>query len=131
MEYNDFEELGMLWGENYITLADIADGIVRGVEEQTEQYQPPALTGDHKWDDWHIGRVIYFINNPDRITPISVDNYCLDNMFSNAPIIEDGHHRLMAVLYLKRPTIEAAYSGRIDILEYLTGASNEKPDEWI
>jgi len=127
MEYNDFVESGMNWDDSYITLADIADGIQQNIQEQYEQYLSPVQTGDCKCRGWHIGRVIFFINRPERITPIDIDNLCLNNDILSIPIIEDGHHRLMAHLYLGNTEIEIRYGGRLDLLKYLTGDSDIKP----
>jgi len=43
------------------------------------------------------------------------------------PILNDGHHRLVAYRLTKRRTIPAYYSGRVDLLEYLKGDRARKP----
>jgi len=116
LEFCTFREEGFDWYDGVITLYDIADGIARQVEEQKEVFHP----FDDRPREWHIGRIIYFINDPSRITPIFIDNYCHRSHYGSriypTPIIDDGHHRFAAILYLGLPKFKACYSGRIDVL---------------
>lgn len=65
-----------------ITLDDISCGIHEALPEQPDEYgnstDRPAF---EKSDYWHIGRIIYFVNRPDEIRDIEIDNYC-DNSSS-------------------------------------------------
>jgi len=127
---------GMCWNENYITLDDIRSGIANRIEEQTEQYKPHYYKHEtFKSDEWHIGRVIYFVNNPDMITPIDITADIYSNRYKciqkTNVSIDDGHHRLIAHLILGNKIIKAYYSGRCDLLDYLTGQTDKKPIEWV
>lgn len=73
---------------------------------------------------WHLGRVRYFVEELERgagLTPIVVDNLCSNGRIYPEPIVIDGHHRLIASKLTGAPIILAEYSGRIDLLRYLTG----------
>lgn len=80
--------------------------------------------------EWHIGRVKYLLqklkeNKP--LPPIRVDNYVTADLHFGAPVILDGFHRLLAYKLAKRDFIPAEYSGRVDILNYLTGKTHVNP----
>jgi len=75
----------------------------------------------------HIGRVIYFINHPNQINPIVIDNFCGAGMPSCEAIIADGVHRLSAAVYLGWDKIDIEYSGLEDTLDYLTGKIDQIP----
>ena len=88
---------------------------------------------EEKSTEYHIGRIIYFINHPEEIKDIIIDNLCMDYYIFPSPIIVDGNHRFVASLYLnekgKMNKIHCRYGGRVDLLDYLTGDSNECPEE--
>ena len=97
------------WYPNYIELKDVCN-MINDVEEVNKQYQDWS----EKSKEWHIGRIKYFVNNPNKITPITVDDGC------NGDIkILDGCHRYLAKLYLEHKTIECFYSGLVSNLEWL------------
>lgn len=77
---------------------------------------------------YHVSRVKWFMENPERITPISVDNRCSGGMIYPIPIIEDGWHRYIAAHLLGLSTIEVFYSGRLDLLAYLKGETDVSPE---
>ena len=51
------------------------------------------LVLEHRSRDWHIGRIIYFINHPEEIRDIEIDNECIDNYILPQAVIVDGWHR--------------------------------------
>jgi len=63
LEFSTFIEEGFYWADGVVTLSDIANGIEQGIKEQPERFRP--YTNESK--DWHIGRIIYFINDPSAI----------------------------------------------------------------
>lgn len=85
-------------------------------------------------DEWnkrdHIERILYFIDNPKKIDPIYIDNKCVDSQILPIPFIEDGQHRFIASLYRKEKYIPVIYNGLVNLLNYLTGESDEKPEWW-
>jgi len=123
LEFCDFAEKGFCWEGYNVSMSDIANGVATGIKERSKRWQPYTYKGKK----WHIGRVIYFINDPSRITPISMDNDCHGSRIYPIPIIDDGHHRFAAILYLGLPKFEAYYSGRTDVLRYLQGKRKTKP----
>lgn len=114
-----------------ISMDDISDAIHKGVAEMPEPYgdtwkHPVSKQRSRKW---HIGRIIYFINHPEEIRDIEIDNVCdLFGSILPQPVIVDGWHRYAAArwLYEKQQLskICCLYGGRIDILEYLQGKTD-------
>jgi len=78
----------------------------------------------------HIERILYFIDYPEKIDSIHIDNKCVGSEIIPIPFIEDGQHRFLASAYRKEKYIPTIYNGRIDLLDYLKGDSNEKPQWW-
>lgn len=80
---------------------------------------------------WHYGRVRFFYDElraGKKLKPVMVDNACYHGRhISTDPILVDGHHRLAAHWFAKSKTIPAYYSGRVDLLEYLTGQRRVRP----
>lgn len=89
----------------------------------------PDMCGLPGWR-WHAGRVRHLYERilggwePD---PIEIDNVCSGGAVYPIPIVEDGHHRLIAAGLAARPSIQATYGGRVDLLNYLTGKTNRCP----
>lgn len=108
-----------------INLDDISIAIHEALTENSEPYgdtwEHPVL--ERRSRDWHIGRIIYFINHPDEIRDI--DNECDGKYILPKPIIVDGWHRYAAARWLydqgKLTKIHCRYGGRVDVLEYLQG----------
>lgn len=78
--------------------------------------------------EWHIGRIIYFINHVNEIRDIEIDNECSGGVILPQPIIIDGWHRYAAARWLydqgKLTEIHCKYGGRVDVLEYLQGKTD-------
>ena len=74
-EYWEWDDCGK------IDLDDISIGIHECITEISEPYgdtwNHPVL--ERRSRDWHIGRIIYFINHPEEIKDIEIDNECIDN----------------------------------------------------
>ena len=75
----------------------------------------------------HIARIRFFVENPERMDPISLDNEVYNGWFGR-PIVVDGHHRLIAAAILRRRRILASYSGLLSTLDYLTGKTRKAPE---
>lgn len=124
------------WNEGEVVkLNDIADAIHEG---QSEEADPFGDTWKHmcmesKSTEWHIGRVLYFINHPDEIRDIEIDNLYSGDYIFPVPTIIDGNHRFMAAMWLhdqgEMEKVHCRYGGRMDVLDYLTGNIDECPDE--
>lgn len=133
-----FPDGSMEWntGEK-VSLQDI-DVAIRN--HQLEEPEPFGDTWEHlcmesKSTKWHIGRILYFINHLEEIKDIELDNYCNNGLIYPKPIIVDGNHRFMAALWLRKQgtidKVHCRYGGREDILDYLTGKSDEYLQEVI
>ena len=117
-------------GTEKIYLDDISAAIQKTLPEVSSPYgdtwKYPVTK--RKTREWHIGRIIYFINHPDEIKDVEIDNECNGGYILPRPIIVDGWHRYAAARWLysqgKLFKIHCKYGGRIDILEYLQGKTN-------
>lgn len=133
-----FPDDGMEWnsGEK-VNLQDVDIAINNFQQEETEPFGDTweHLCMENKSTKWHIGRILYFINHPEEIKDIELDNYCDNGLIYPEPIIVDGNHRFLAALWLRKKGImdkvNCRYGGREDILDYLTGKSNEYIQEII
>ena len=113
-----------------ISLDDISIAIHDAISEISEPYgdswEHPVL--EQKSREWHIGRIIYFINHPTEIRDIEIDNDCFDGHILPQPIIVDGWHRFVAARWLydqcKLSKIHCRYGGRMDVLDYLQGKTD-------
>lgn len=121
------------WGWNdreNIKMSDI-DKAIDNYEEETEYYDGSI----QRTKEWHIGRILYFIKNPDEIKDIKIDNICGGDFSPTVPIIMDGHHRFIAAVYRcfcgEEDEIQCDYHGRKDIFDYLVGNTKHKPDVWM
>lgn len=78
---------------------------------------------------YDLGRVRHFVDRllaGEELDPIEVDNEFNWNGHPE-PVVNDGHHRLVAYRMAKRCTIPALYSGRVDLLDYLKGTRARRP----
>lgn len=81
-------------------------------------------------DAYNFGRLRYFVDRllaGEELDPIIVDNRCGFGCIYPEPIVIDGHHRLWSYLIARRQRIPVAYSGRVDVLDYLTGKRARMP----
>ena len=126
---NKYKKGTCYWPNVVINIEDIKTAIKNGIQEVNEHYDSyDSLNVNLKTKEWHLGRIVYFINNLHKIDPIQIDNKCCGSCISGTPIIEDGNHRFMALLYLKVKRIKIDYCGRCDVLEYLKGMTDEIPE---
>lgn len=117
------------WNEGeVISLYDISEKYYDEVDHEVSEFfgdTKKYIVFEPKSKEWHIGRIIYFINHPDEIKNIEIDNACINGDILPLPIIIDGHHRFAAAQWLqhkgKMCRIHCLYGGRIDVLEYLQG----------
>jgi uncharacterized protein (DUF1015 family) len=133
-------DYGIEWNQKSpVNLTRIKDAVDNGMNEINEGFgdgwSHPIKEG--KDDNYHLSRIIYFINRPDEINGIEVDNRILTNRYScsvsvmpNAKVT-DGHHRLLAAAYLGLETVKIKYGGRSDVLNYLTGETKTEPKDII
>lgn len=131
-----YEDIEWNWGqEESINLAVIEKSVKKGVEEISEPYGDDwkyPVQGN-KSVEWHIGRIIYFINHPDEIRNVNIDNEYSGDYIFPIPVIIDGNHRVLAAIYLnsvgKLEKMHCNYGGRLDLLDYLKGVSDTCPSE--
>lgn len=120
------------WDEiDKIDLDDISIAIHEGVSEVPDPYgdtwNHPVI--EKRSRDWHIGRILYFIKHPNDIRDIEIDNECHNGYILPQPVIVDGWHRYAAARWLfdqgELTEIHCRYGGRMDILEYLQGKTEQ------
>jgi len=122
-EYYDFD---FCWNSIYVSLKDIKKYMKRKNKNYNLDYCDKYMEEWNKID--HIERIVFFVDHPQEITPIFLDNKCEGMNILPIPIIEDGHHRFMASMYRNDDVIPAHYSGLVSLLEYLKGESDIKPE---
>jgi hypothetical protein len=79
---------------------------------------------------WDYGRIRFFYEQiliDAKLTPIEVDYVKTSAWIAPELIVLDGHHRLAASHLAGAKIILASYSGRVDLLRYLTGARKTCP----
>ncbi len=107
----------------------VLEGIVKNITSYGVFIDLGGVDGLIHITDLSWGR----INHPEEIRDIEIDNVCVDNYILPAPTIIDGNHRFMAAMWLndqgKMDKVHCMYGGRMDLLDYLTGKTNECPDE--
>lgn len=118
------------WPNNfYVGLGRRSFMAVPTVKEFVEERERPDHPLDRTWD---LGRVRFFIEHIEAgkpLDPIIVDNYCNRGHVYPEPVLIDGHHRLIAAKVTRLERIPANYSGRVDLLDYLTGKRRNFPKE--
>lgn len=97
-----FPQKSFEWNANEpITLNDVQFAINHHLSEMaipfgdTFKYPPKKRTSQ-----WHIRRILYFVNHPQEIKNIELDNESSTFDILPVPIIIDGYHRWMAARYL-------------------------------
>lgn len=111
------------WGAGTISLDEVrrycAEGIVRSEPWRSDWFDAP--------DGYHIARVAWFVQNPNRI--LSTDETAeIDVGISSLGyipkwIVLDGNHRYAAALALGWPTMPFTISGCLDDAEEMFGLS--------
>jgi len=83
----------------------------------------------HEDSQYHIARIIYFMEHPEELPGVEVDNPCFDHGILPGCEIIDGWHRIAAAIILGLPKIKIEYGGRYDVMDYLCGKTDERPDD--
>ena len=114
-----------------ITFQDVIDAKAKGVSGNAEPYgdmwKYPVKESRNK--EYHVARIIYFMDHPEEISGIEVDNPCFDNGILPGCVIIDGWHRIAAGILLKLKKVSIEYGGRYDVGDYISGKTDKCPDE--
>lgn len=117
--------------DEVVKIDDITEAIKNGQLEEEKEFDPNIPMPY----EWHIRRIIYFINHPEEIKYINIGNVNDGDFVLPTPIIIDGYHRFLAAMWLyshdKIKEIYCLYNGRSDILDYLNGKTNKMPSKCI
>jgi hypothetical protein len=129
LESSRIDTTELEWDGHIIKMIDVDNALAANRNGAEEPYgdgwgYPPK----EKTRQYHIDRVVYFVRHPEKIVDIQIDNET-DGLYTilPIPIVVDGWHRLMAATYLGLNAITIQYSGRNDVLDYLSGRSNDLP----
>lgn len=128
------KEEALSWpGSDPISPKDVLTAKASGVSGCNEPYgdtwKYPVAQERNR--DYHIARIIYFMEHPDKIDGIEVDNPCFDDSILPGCTIIDGWHRLAAAILLELPKINIEYGGRLDIEDYISGKTDIRPEEML
>ena len=114
--------------EKVITLEDIDNAVSNFKSEEVEQYGDliqHVCSKENRSKQWHIGRILYFINHPEEIRYIEVEDAVNEKYDFPIPVIIDGNHRFMAAIWLrskgKIKNIHCLHRGSKSMKEYLSG----------
>lgn len=78
----------------------------------------------------HAARIRHIMQTPQELEyPIVLDCLRHGMHIYATPVLVDGCHRTFAHIALKRERIQASYSGRVDLLNYLTGKRKTQPKD--
>jgi hypothetical protein len=111
------------WGAGF-DLGMVFDG-----SSVQSEWKPFSLYSDGNLDsEGHAARVRYIMGDETILRdPICIDCECHNGAIIVTPVIIDGWHRLFAHWALKKCFIRAHFGGRVDLLEFLTGAIEIPP----
>jgi hypothetical protein len=129
LKYALGEREEMCWEEGKVTLEDI-NQCLYSLEPIDKYYIIPLHRegNEQKYTkEWHIQRILYFVHNPNRITPLEIECQCFNGHISTILAIEDGNHRYLAAVFLGLETIPISFGGRMDMLDYLKGERKDFP----
>ncbi len=103
-----------------IKSADIEKGLINNIPEISEEEN--LLHTDTSTKNWHIGRILFYINNNQTVkSSIKIENYEINGQLLTIPTMVEGHHHYLALCFLKKKTATVLYSGRPDVINYLKG----------
>lgn len=120
----------------YITkLNDIKKAIENGFKGTSVPFgdKDKFIPDMNKDINYHINRVIYFINNPNEIKDIKIRSawWINNNTLFARPHLEivDGYHRIASAFYLNLKYIDIINYDYIrnDVMDYITEKSNVVP----
>lgn len=110
------------WDGHHISQQDIKDYLYNGNKGtnipygDTWKYLPKSES-----KEYHISRVAYFVQHPNEIKGLDIDNKCNGYEICPVPVIIDSWHRLLAAYILGMEKIKVNYGGRKDVEDYLKG----------
>lgn len=122
-------------GASPISFEDILTAKSNGMPGNSEPYgdtwKHPVKKERDK--DYHIARIIYFMDHPNEIEGIEVDNPCIDNGILPGCEIVDGWHRILSAIILGLQKVNINYGGRSDVEDYIRGETEVRPEEilWL
>ncbi len=114
------------WQGPPITVKDVISARGHVPLQPSHETRPYNFSGD-RFNPWHIGRVLYFAENPDKISAISIDAVCDGGRMYAVPVCDDGNHRLMGAIIVGMKRIPSTFGGIVDLCEYLDGKTNIRP----
>jgi hypothetical protein len=99
------------YGKIKVSLEDIQQAINNNVNPINEIYETIDGTGIERTKEWHIARVLYFVLNPDKIDAIKIGEVYNHEDTKTHLVVGDGHHRYLALQYLKPKNIDILFMG--------------------
>lgn len=123
-------ETDIQWNKNQpISIQEIRTAWEQKAQEEAapfgHMYQKDGV--EPRSNDYHIRRIVYFMNHQEEIKDIELDNQCHGSYIAPVVALIDGWHRLFAAIVLQLETINVKYGGREDLLSYLRGEIDEEP----
>lgn len=98
-----------------------------------ENYEPASFQYENNRDtEYHLGRLAFFVaafREGASVEPLEIDKLCENGLIYPQAILLDGHHRLAAAELIGKTRVPATYGGLVSVLEWLTGETDEEPEE--
>lgn len=107
--------------------AEKEHGLLGNKEPYGDTWKHPVKVKRNK--EYHISRIIYFMDHPEEISGIEVDNPCSDNGILPGCVIIDGWHRIAVGILLKLKKVSIEYGGRSDVEDYISGKTDKRPED--
>ena len=103
------------------------------LEDDTIELVHESFSEAGHTEDWptekHAGRIRFLMTSmKDMGTPIVLDSRCNHGYVYAEPVMLDGWHRYFAHRALGSEKIPVAFSGRVELADYLRGDTDERPD---
>lgn len=120
------------WSERYVPMRRMTVTRLLTYPSQPDYVSDMERTRKRSTRAWDYGRIRHFYERllsgaGETLDAIQVDNQCDFGHVYPVPVLIDGHHRLAAHHLAEAPIVLVNYSGRLDLLRYLTGARKTCP----
>ncbi|TKJ87219.1 hypothetical protein PaeCFBP13512_18525 [Paenibacillus sp. CFBP13512] len=129
------DEKKLNWLSTEVTLNDAIEALnnekIVEVEEHYDDNNLYLMNPIVKSKDWHLGRIKFLANHIETMEPITLHSRYVGDMSVPFPVLEKGHHRLMAIMAKDQKRIDCEYAGMESLLDYLTGKVDEIPFETV
>ena len=121
------------WDKGFFTINDVYNAMKSGQKEELKNLYMKNPNPQTKTREWHIGKVLFYIDNPSRIKNIKIKSMeypdiCI--MTSFVDVVKGSHMWMAAYCLYDKGTltdVTCTFKGRDDVLDYLMGFKKDPP----